>query len=64
MEGSPGTAIRCDGAKVPYWLGGGGGEKILVVHMSHRVYVCVHVSVYECAYMHYTSRKPVDDKLR
>ena len=52
MEGSPATAVRCDGAKVPIGWEERGGEKVLVVHMSHRVYVracicvcalCVHI---------------------
>ena len=28
LEGRPATAVRCDGAKVPYRLGGGGGRRV------------------------------------
>ena len=50
MEGSPATAISYDGAKVPYRLGG--GEKVLVVHMSHIGFMCVRAFVYMCAHIH------------
>ena len=44
LEGHPATAVRCDGAKIPYRLeegeaeGGGEGEgrgQGIVVHMAH-----------------------------